>query len=103
MTLNPSYAPFTLIMFIYGWFLFKAHNNEGSPFNFFDLFLATETGKASLEKTGLLLGQLTVTWWFIDLAAKDKATAAEAAVYIGALIIARGASKLIDSKGDSNA
>ena len=89
----PSYLPFLTILLIVAFILRKAHTNEKSQFQIFDLIEDKKTGKGSLEKVGLLTAMLTLTWWFIELTVTGKAGAPESLVYGGLM----GAQKVANS------
>lgn len=93
----PSYIPFIFIMVIVGLILYRAHVSEAS-FNLFHLIEDTTTGKGSLEKVQLLLGGLTVTWWFMELCVQNKATWEDAICYGGLLGLSKFANKWLDIK-----
>lgn len=99
---NAAYLPFLFIVALMGAMIARAHLLENTTFNFYDLFTG-DNGKASLDKVGKTTGYLALTWWFIDLAAQGTATAAEATVYGGLLVVAAAANKAIDMKGVQDA
>ena len=91
-------APFLLIMLVMALILYRAHRSDNTTFSVFHLVTDGVTGKGSVEKIGMIMAQLTVTWWFVDRAAKGLATVEEALVYGGLLGLARLADKWIGAK-----
>ena len=93
----PAYAPFILILGIVAVILYKAHTGE-DKFSFFDLIKDKDTGKGSLEKVGMLTAMLSVTWWFVDLAARGVAKYEDAIAYAGLLGLAKFANNWLSAK-----
>lgn len=94
----PSYIPFIFIIGIITIILIRAHHSDSTKFSFFDTLVDSTTGKASLEKIGLLTGQLCLTWWFVDLAASQKATIEEALTYGGIMGLSKAYDTFIKNK-----
>lgn len=94
----PSYAPFFLILFIVAAILYRAHISSENKFCLFDLIQDKVTGKGSLEKVGMLTAMLTLTWWFVDLAADGKANVDDAIVYGGIMGLAKFGSSWLSAK-----
>jgi hypothetical protein len=94
----PSYLPFFIILGIVGFILYRAHEDTNQKFTIFDLIEDNGTGKGSLEKIGMLLAQLSLTWWFIDLAASAKATYEEALAYGAIMGVSKFASNFLSAK-----
>lgn len=62
------------------------------------MLIESNTGKASIEKIGILMGMLSISWWFFDKVAMHTATWEDAIAYGGLLGLAKVANKLIESK-----
>jgi hypothetical protein len=93
-----QYLPFIFILGILSAILYKADKDSALQFRIYDLVSDPVTGKASLEKIGMLVGQLSITWWFMDRAAQSKATIEEVLVYGGLIGVSKVASQLINAK-----
>ena len=94
--LASPYTPFFVIMSIVAFIMYKAHQDSKSLFSMYDL--VSQDGKACVEKILMLLGGLSVTWWFIDICAKNKATLDDAIAYGVLLGLAKFANKVLDLK-----
>lgn len=94
----PSYAPFIMVIIIMAIVLYRAHRNKEHAFTIFDLIEDEETGKGSLEKVGMMFAMLSITWWFIDDAAKGKIGVEEVLAYGGIMGLAKFADKWLNKK-----
>lgn len=94
------YVPFTFILAVVALILIRAHISAPavSPFSIFDLIQDKETGRGSLEKVGMLVAMLTLTWWFINMAVLGKATWEEAIAYGGILGLSKFANSWLSTK-----
>ena len=95
----PSYLPFLLIIGIISFILYKAHRDTDNKFTIFD-FIEDDngTGKGSLEKLGVLTAQLSITWWFVDIAASGTAKYEDVIVYGGVMGLSKFASSWLSAK-----
>lgn len=98
LTKFPSYAPFLMLMLIMGIILYRAHVSSENKFSIFDLIQDKDTGKGSLEKIGVLMANITITWWFVDLAANGKATAEEVMTYGGLMGLSKAFNSWLSAK-----
>ena len=94
----PAYLPFIMVIGIMTFILYKAHEESNQKFTIYDLVEDPLTGKGSLEKIGMLTGQLSITWWFIDMAAQNKVTVEEVMVYGGMLGVSKFAGQWLNLK-----
>jgi hypothetical protein len=82
--------------------LYKAHASSNQQFTVYDLVEDPATGKGSLDKIGMLTAQLSITWWFIDTAAQNKATVEEVLVYGGLMGVSKFATQWLNMKYSTN-
>jgi hypothetical protein len=75
----------------------RAHISD-SKFTVYDMLTNSITGKADVEKIFLVLGSLSVTWWFMDLSVQHTATWSDAVAYGGLLGLAKVANKALELK-----
>lgn len=94
----PAYAPFMMLILIIGFIMYRAHISSDSKFTVFDLIQDKDTGKGSLEKIGLTLAYLTITWWFVDTAAQCKAGVEEVLAYGGLMGLTKAYNSWLSAK-----
>ena len=94
----PSYAPFFTIIIVMSFILYKAHVSSDQKFKIYDLIEDKDTQRGSLEKVGMLTAMLSLTWWFIDLAAQGKVTVDDVMAYGGIMGLAKIASSWLSAK-----
>jgi hypothetical protein len=93
----PAYAPFLMILFIMVFILYRAHKSDNS-FTVFDLVQDNTTLKASLEKIGMIVAMLSITWWFIDTSAQGKTSVDDVMAYGGIMGLAKFAQSWLNMK-----
>ncbi len=98
MTTFPNYLPFFIIIIAVIFLLYKAHKDTNEKFTVFDLIEDPTTGKGSLEKVGMLLAQLTLTWWFMNIAVSNKVTTEDVLSYGAVMGVSKIASAFIQAK-----
>jgi len=95
----PAYLPFFVILSIIAFILYKAHQDSNNKFSLLDFVSESNgSGHGSLEKLGMLASQLTITWWFVDLAAQSKAGVQEVLIYGGLMGVSKFASTFLSAK-----
>jgi hypothetical protein len=99
---DSGFVPFLLIITLVAIIMWRAHVDSNARFNIYDLVSNNITQKASVESIGMLMAMLSVTLWFMDLAAQHKATWSDAVAYGGLMGLAKVANKVIDSKAVSD-
>lgn len=104
LTFLLPYVPFIIILGVVGFILYRAHVSapEVTPFSVFDLIQDKETGKGSLEKVGVLLGILLVSYWFCNAIFLGKATWEDAIAVSGILGLAKFANTWVAAKYQSS-
>ena len=93
-----GYIPFFVILTVMALIMRAAHRSPLSTFSVHDMLVSTITSKADVEKMFLVLGSISVTWWFMDMCARHVATWTEAVAYGGLLGLAKVANKALDLK-----
>lgn len=92
----PTYIGFIAIILLMALIMYRAHVSSDNHFSMFDLIEDSSTGKGALEKVGMLMAMLTLTWWFIDMCAKTLATWEVAATYASAMGVWKVANKYLE-------
>ena len=100
LTLLP-YAPHLVLVLIVSVLLYKAHSNAEHKFNIFDYFMDAATGKPSITRSLQLLAGITATWVVVTMTVADKLTYEFFGLYLAAMGISEGWSKLVRAKFSS--
>jgi len=93
-----SYIPFLFILGVMWVLMYNAHKDPDVSFNIYDCLVDPITKEADTKRIGVVLAILTLTWWFVDEAARGTAGVEDAIAYGGMLGLAEFASIWLKSK-----
>lgn len=93
-----SYIPFLFILGVMWVLMYNAHKDPDVSFNIYDCLVDPITKEADTKRIGVVLAILTLTWWFVDEAARGTAGVEDAIAYGGMLGLAEFASIWLKSR-----
>lgn len=96
--LNPAYVPFLFILSLMAFIMYRAHVSSEQKFNIYDTLIDSTSGKASIEKIGIWMAMLSVSWWFFDKVAQRTASWEDVIAYGGLMGLAKFANKWLKTK-----
>jgi len=94
----PAYLPYVMILGIITYIIYRANKDPERKFTIYDFIEDAGTGKGSLEKTGVVIAMLSITWWFVSLTAEGKAGYEDALAYGGLMGLSKFASTWLSAK-----